>query len=442
MNKIYFVGCGGVGYALLEIFKKEKLYRKCKYVIIDPRTPLDLLYVMEGLDYEFLKVAMTRDNCKELLRDVDENTFVVNVSVDVDSLMILQVSKEKNAWYIDTSLEQYPDDEVLDPHDITSYRQFKRSNLYHQNLEAFKLMKGKGCRKTRAVSAGMNPGFINEFVKKSLKEYAKHVGKRLTKNNWAKLAHDCGLKEIQCVEYDSQKMKEQARSTPKRFIGTWSCIGLQEEAKEMVMLSLNNEDIADMERAGYKLIKPTEGGDTHIRFIPERGMNMKRRSVALDENGNPFEFEGSLIHHAEIISMSDFFTYRGDAPTIMYVYRTCDESLKSLEVFKERGYKNLTQYLVVRNDDVESGCDSIGALLVFKNGDRYIGATISGKQDAERMGFKSGATTIQVAGFMNAVIKWSLLHPMEGLNNTETIPHEYIFKHASKYAGKLVFKKL
>jgi len=126
----------------------------------------------------------------------------------------------------------------------------------------------------------------------------------------------------------------------------------------------------------------------------------------------------------------------------MYVYRPCDEALKSLEYFRENNYKPLPDYDVVRNDAVISGADSIGALLHFVNGDKYIGATIMGKEDVQKLGLKSGATTIQVAGFMNAVIKWILLNPNSGLNNAETIPHKFIFKHASRYAGKIIFKEI
>ena len=439
IDKIFFIGCGAVGYCLLEIFKKEKAFYDCYFIIIEPKQIIDIEYVMENRNYKHIKNGVSRSNYKKLLSNLDSNSYIINVSVNVDSIMLLEYAKQCGAFYIDTSLEQYQDFVKLPVDKITKYEQFKQNNLYHQNLVAEDLLKNS--KKTRIVSGGMNPGFINEYAKKALKEYAKLKGKRLVKGNYAKLGYELGLTEIQVVEYDTQKLK--IHSTPNKFVSTWSAIGFQEEASDLVMLSLNNDDIENMEQAGYNLIKPTEGNkDTHIRFIAERGMNMTRQSIAIDDKGKPFKYTGYLIPHAEIITMSEFFQYKGNAPSIMYIYRPCDEGIKGLNYFRENNYKILEEEYVVRNKDIISGWDSIGALLHFKNGDRYIGATICGKQDADKLGFKSGATTMQVGGFMYGAIKWALLNPNKGLNNAETIPHKFIFKHGSKYMGKSVFKIL
>jgi len=437
IDKIFFIGCGAVGYCLLEIFKKEKAFYNCFITIIEPKDIEDIEYVMQNKNYKHIKKGMSRNNYKKLLSNLDNKSYIINVSVNVDSIMLLEYAKQCQSFYIDTSLEQYQDFVKLPIDKITKYEQFKQNNLYHQNLQAEKLLKDS--RKTRIVSGGMNPGFINEYAKKALKEYAKLKGKRLIKGNYAKLGYELGLTEIQVVEYDSQKLK--IHSTPNKFVSTWSAIGFQEEASDLIMLSLNNDDIESMEQAGYNLIKPTEGDkDTHIRFIAERGMNMTRQSIAIDDKGKPFKYTGYLIPHAEIITMSEFFQYKGNAPSIMYIYRPCDEGINGLNYFRKNNYNILKEEYVVRNKDIVSGWDSIGALLYFKNGDKYIGATICGKKNADKLEFKSGATTMQVGGFMYGAIKWALLNPNKGLNNAETIPHKFIFKHGSRYMGKSIFK--
>jgi homospermidine synthase len=431
MNHIFFIGCGGVGYCLLEVFNKENLFYECAITIIEPREIDDLKYVMKNRKYEHIKEELTRTNYKKLLK-VDKHSYIINVSVNVDSIMLLKHAKKCNSWYIDTSLEQYQDFTHLPIEKITKYNEFKKNNLYHQNLEAFKAI-GKS-QKTRLISSGMNPAFINEYGKRALVEYAKLHSKKLEHGNYAKLGHELGLYEIQVVEYDSQKML--VKSTPDKFVSDWSPYGLMEEASDTVMLSLNNHDIEKLEKEGYNLIKPDEGAkNTHIRFIAQRGMNMKRESITLDDKGKPFKFDGIMIPHAEIITMSEFFTYKGDSPTIMYIYRPCDEALRGLQYFKDNDYKILPDFLTVRNKDVISGWDSICCLLKFKNGDQFIGGTICGKKDAKRMGFKSNATTIQVAGFMIGAICWSLENPKEGLNNAETVPNAYIFEKGEKYMG-------
>jgi homospermidine synthase len=258
--------------------------------------------------------------------------------------------------------------------------------------------------------------------------------------HYGKLAHDCGLEEIQIVEYDTQKLK--VKSTPSKFVNVWSSMGFTEEALDLALLSLNNHDLKKYKQE-FKLIKPTEGNkDTHIRFIPERGMNLIRKSIALDDNGEPFHYKGMLIPHAETITMSEFFSYKGDAPSIMYIYRPCDEAIKALEYIRQNNYKPLKDWQVVRNKDIISGWDSVCCLLKFKNGRQWIGGTILGKKDINKMKFKSGATTIQVAAFMNASIKWMLANPNEGLLQAENVPNAFIFENANKYLGLSIVREI
>jgi homospermidine synthase len=439
MNQIVMIGCGGVGFCLLEVFKKEVLYYECKFVIIEPKKVIeDLDEVMKGRNYIHIKKAITKENHLDILSCVDSHTFIINVSVNVDSIMLLELAKVKNAWYIDTSIEQYQDFVHTPIDQIKVYSQFEKNNLYHQNLEAFKVI-GKS-KKTRIVSGGMNPAMINEYAKKALNLYAESKGKKLENGDYAKLGHELGLKEILVVEYDSQVLK--VKSTKDKFVNTWSSIGFQEEAEDLVMLSLNNGDLKKLGKT-FDLIKPNEGSKgTHIRFIPKRGMDMVRETIGMDYDGKPFKFTGMLIPHAEIITMSDFFTYKGNAPSIMYIYRPCDEAIKSLEFFKKNDYEELPKEIVVRGKDISKGWDSIGALLTFSNGDIFGGWTVCSIQDAKKLGFKSGPTCLQVCGFMVGAIKWALLNPKKGLNNAETIPHKFIFKHGSKYMGKEFFCKI
>jgi homospermidine synthase len=441
ISNIVMVGCGGVGFCLLELFKLEKLYANIPYFIVEPRDIPDLEEVMTGRKYKHLKGGITVENCRRILSpNLDENSLLVNLSVNVDSIMLLKLCKDKGAHYIDASLEQYEPLFHADPENVERYEQFRDNNLFHQNIKAMETV--GNTRKTRIISCGANPYGVNQFFKEALIRYGKTRGKRLIKGNYAKLAHELGLKEIQVVEYDSQKLKVHA--TPEKFINTWSSIGFQEEASDNVMFSLNNEDEKDLSEHGLKLIKPKEKGfeDTHIRFLPSRGMNMVRDSIALDRKGNAFNYTGFCIPHAEIITLSEFLQYRGNAPTCMYVYRPSDEAIKSLGYFKDANYKNLPDFEVVRNADVIEGDDSIGALLTFENGDRYGGWTVCGQEDVKRLGIRSNATCCQVAGYMLASIKYIIKNRLKGINNAETIPHKFILKYAEPYLGKIFFKKV
>jgi len=439
ISKIYFIGCGGVAFATLEIFKKENLYYDCEFVIIEPKPHIpDLEWVMKGRKYKHVQEAITPANHKKLLKDISADTFVINLSVNVDSIMLVKYTKEKKALYIDTSLEQYWDFVKVPVDEITKYDQFKKNNLFEQQLVIEREM-GKS-KATTCLSCGFNPGYVSEFAKRALVEYAKTKGKKLEKNNYAKLGHELGLRRIQVVEYDTQQLR--THSTAQKFVNTWSAVGLQEEGTDLIMLSLCNQDMADLERDGVKLIKPTGDPSTHIRFIPQRGMDGFCKGKTLDYDGKPFDYTGMFIPHQEIITLSDFFSYKGDAPSVMYIYRPCNEALAGLEFVRKNNYEMLKDERVVRADEIISGYDSIGSLLTFENGDQYGGWTVCSIDDAKKMHFKSGPTMVQVASFVSSVVAWSILHSKAGLIYPEDIDYDYIFNRSEKYLGKVYFKSL
>lgn len=438
-NKIFILGIGGVGYCLLEIFNLEKLYKGYEFTLIEPRKIEGLDSVMKGRKWKLINEAMTRENYKRILSGLDNKSILINVSINVDSIMLIKLCSEVGAHYIDTSLEQYIDYIQVPVEEINDYSQFKRNNLFHQNIEAIKA--NSSSRKTKCISSGMNPGLISTLTKQSLVEYARVMGKKLVKGNYAKLAHDLGLEEIRIVETDTQELK--IKPSKRLFVNTWSCIGLQEEAGDLVMMSLNKADEDKLIEQGYKLITPDEYKDTRIRFVAGmRGMDMMTKSVNIDEKGRVFEYVGRCIPHAEIITLSQFLQYKGDSPTIFYSYKVSDETDKSLEYFKANNYHNLPEWQVVRNKDIDGGYDIIGSLLRFKNGDKFGGWTVLGDEDVKKLGIQSGATPLQVVAFINAVVKWIKANPYKGINNSETIPKKYIWKHAKKYLGKLIFKKI
>jgi len=301
----------------------------------------------------------------------------------------------------------------------------------------------KSTKKSRFINCGFNPGCIQSFFKLGLKEYAKTRHKKLIKGNYARLAHELGLKEVIISEYDSQKSKS-IKSTPKKFVNTWSCVGYELEAADHAMLSLSNAEIAAMEADGIRLIAPDEGNAQNIRFLEDLGMDVERESITLDDKGNPFEFKGALIPHAEIASMSEFLSYNGDAPSIMYIYRSCDESLEGLKYLRENKYHPLKDFHVLELDEIEpGGYDSIGALMTFENGDKIWCGSVLDTEQVRKLGFRvANPTGVQVAGFLHANIAFIMENPKYGLNTAETIPHRELFLDFADFMGSMMYRRL
>jgi homospermidine synthase len=448
MDQFIWVGYGAVAYGLTEIMNREKSYQNTKFIVIEPRD-IKTNGRYEALIHRkpvWLKEYVTRENCDEIFDPImTSKTTLINLSVDVDSIMLLKKAKQYKALYIDTSLENYDDSER--PHKVgTDYKEIRDNTLYYRQLLADKVM--KNVERTSVLSFGFNPGIIGLYMLKSLVEYAKLKRPEVLKGfkgDYAKLAHDLKCEELLVAEYDSQKTK--LKPNINLFINSWSAVGYQLEAVDNCMLNLSNADIDHYTKAGVKLIKPTEEEDTHIRFLAERGMDVFRPCIGLDYDGEPFKYESRLIPHMEIASVGRYLTYNGDCPSIMYCYRSSDVSQQSLGFLEKNNYELLKDDYVMWAKDIEpKGYDSIGALCKFRceNGkqDVFWGGSVISIEDSRAMGFKSGCTVIQVAGSMNAALKWVLKNQEEGLTNPEEIPYDFIFKAAKPYMGREYFKLL
>ena len=105
---------------------------------------------MEGRHYTHIKDAMSQENYKALLAPITSKTFVINVSVSVDSIEVMRFAGDRGSWYIDTSIEQYENNNSVPTHEITKYSQFKLNTLYHQQQRAENIMKKSN--KTRLTS--------------------------------------------------------------------------------------------------------------------------------------------------------------------------------------------------------------------------------------------------------------------------------------------------
>lgn len=433
INKFIWIGYGSIAKSLQELFNLEKLYYDIPYIIIDPLPPTHT-ELFDNRDVKYIQKAITPENYKRLLKDADDKTLIIDLSVNVDTIMLLKWCKLKGSFYINTSIENYESAHKKHTGDLT-YDDIKENTLLHREILAEEVM--EGTTKSRFLNVGFNPGAIQAFFKRGIREYAKMKGKKIIKGNYAKLAKDLGLKEVIIAEYDSQKTNIKPRRN--KFINSWSANGYMLEATDEVMLSLNDEDLKKIKT---KVIIPNEGNAPNIRFLPDRGMNVERDSITLDHNGKPFTYTGMLIPHAEIYSLSEFLYPH--SPTIMYVYRSCDASLKSLDNLRKNDYKPLPNYHVLELDDITNdGWDSIGALMTFENGEKMWCGSVLSVSDTKKLGFKiANPTGVQVAGFLYACIDYMFKHPKEGLQESEDIHHKELFKLADKYMGNMYCKMI
>ena len=434
IKKFYMIGFGLVATALLEVFNLENAYRDVDFIVIEPEPIKYDLF--NDRKCKHIREYLTQENIDELLKDANNNTLIIDLTVETDSIMIIKKSKEVGAFYVNTSIENWEDFDDSN-RDLDDYNKFKKSTLYFRQKQVEKLL--KDTKKTRIVNFGMNPGGISEIAKFTIREYAKYRNMKLVDGDYAKLVFDLNLYKILICEYDNTKTNIKHRDDT--FYNNWSPLGLTSEGLDNVMISVSKKQEQEMIDNGEKLIKPDKG-NTRIRFLPTRAIDLTDIGICYDNREELIEFNGYLIPHAEIVSLSNFLMYKGDSPTCYYIYKPCEDACESVEKLKKNDYKPLDNFYCIEQKDIINNCfDSIGVLLVAENGDHFWGGTILDMDYVKKLGIAySTPTTIQVAGWLFSCIRYMIKYQNIGLNEAETMKSRELMKNAEKYMGKILYK--
>ena len=124
--------------------------------------------------------------------------FVVNLSVDVSSVALIRLCRELNALYIDTCIEPWAGGYV-----DAGVPLAQRTN-YALREEVRKI---RGGGPTAVVAHGANPGMVSHLFKSALVRLAADMGHTVapaTREDWANLAMQLGVKGIHIAERDTQ----------------------------------------------------------------------------------------------------------------------------------------------------------------------------------------------------------------------------------------------
>ena len=426
-GRLVFLGFGSIGQGTLPLILRHIDMPKDRISIItaDDRG----LATAQDLGVIHRIEPLTRENYQRILGDLlQPGDFLVNVSVDVSSIALIEVCQARDVLYIDTCIEPWPGG-----YTDTSLSPSLRSN-YALRENALKL-RDNGKPTTALLTHGANPGMVSHFVKQALVNIAKDLGETVTipqtREAWAGLAHHLGVKVIHIAERDTQVAAE-----PKPrgvFVNTWSIDGFCSEGMQPAEL----------------------GWGSHEKALPADGRRHefgRGSSIYLLRNGastrvrtwTPMEgpFHGFLITHGESITISDYLTVRqGDTvvyrPTVHYAYHPCDDAVLSVHEFAGKNWiQQEEQQLIV--DEVISGVDELGVLLAgHKKGAYWFGSQLSIEETRELVPYNN-ATSLQVCVAVLAGIVWAIENPTAGVVEPEDMDFERAMEIMLPYLGPVV----
>ncbi len=427
-GRLVIIGFGTIGQGVLPLILRHIDIKPSRITIVTAED----WGGEEAADYgiRFVVEPLTVDNYRRILEPIiREGDFILNLSVEVSSLALIELAQERGALYLDTCIEPWPGG-YTDP----TKPQAERTN-YSLREQAMALKAKHPGGPTAILTHGANPGMVSHFVKQALLDIAGDTGIETDvpadRMGWAKLAQTLGVKVIHIAERDTQKSSQRKRAG--EFVNTWSIDGFVGEGCQPAELGWGSHEktlpadgngFSTGSRAAIYLSRP--GASTRVRtWTPKSG-----------------PFHAFLITHSEAISIAAHLTVgEGDTPeyrpTVHYSYHPCDDAVLSVHELAGRNWKQQPEQRLLMEDIVE-GIDELGVLLMgHARGAYWFGSQLS-IGEARRHVPHNNATSLQVTSAVLAGMVWALRHPKQGIVEADDMDFREVLEIQMPYLGPVV----
>ncbi len=427
-GRLVVVGFGSIGQGVLPLILRHVDMPRDRISIVTAEARGT--EIARDLGVSFRETALTRDNYREVLTPLlGPGDFLLNLSVDVSSVALVDFAQARGAFYLDTCIEPWAGG-YTDPRLTPS----QRSN-YALRESALALAPRYAGGPTAVLTHGANPGLVSHFVKDALLAIARDtgVGTEMPRDRrgWASLARDLGVKVIHVAERDTQAARvNKARG---EFVNTWSIDGFVGEGSQPAELGWGSH-----ERHFPEDGKRHEFGCDAAIYLMRPGAGTRVRSWTPLEGA----YQGFLVTHNESISIADYYTLReGDAvayrPTVHYAYHPCDDAVLSLHELAGRNWQ-LQPRKRLMMDEIASGIDELGVLLMgHARGAFWYGSRLS-IDEARRLVPYNNATSLQVTAAVLAGLIWAIENPRAGVVEADQMDHARVMEISRPYLGEMV----
>lgn len=444
------IGFGCLGQGVIPLLFKHLGIKSSQLTIItaDPIHNIDDINqqaIIQEFELKILVSPLTEQNYQKILKPlVNQNDFILNLSVAVSSAALIELAKKQKALYLDTCIEPW-----AGGYNYTAYDNIyectnhaMRSKVVNTNShQAHQAHQTTNNNPTAILCQGANPGLISQFVKQALLNIAQDnnlnmqpASQPTSQQDWALLAQKLNIKTIHIAERDTQTTNLQQKKSNnynKFFYNTWSVDGFLSEGTQPAELSFGT----------HENHFPSDGnhcaGDKNIIYLNRPGLSTKVRTWTPSYGA----FHGYLITHNEIISLSKFLRITENnqtvyCPTIHYSYRPCDDAIYSIQQLQYNEYKPQEKTKVLQAEIID-GYDELGVLLMGnQKGAYWYGSRLS-IQEARQLCKFNSATSLQVVAGVIAGMIWAIENPNRGIIEPEQLDHDRIMEIASPYLGKL-----
>jgi homospermidine synthase len=371
---------------------------------------------------------LNRGNYREVLSEtLGRGDFLLNLSVDVSSVALVQACREIGALYLDTCVEPWAGG-YTDP----SLTPSQRSN--YALRESALALSGSG-GPTAVMTHGANPGLVSHFVKRALLNIARDTnvttGVPTSRAEWASLSQALGVKVIHIAERDTQTASIDKQ--PGEFVNTWSIDGFVGEGCQPAELGWGT----------HEALMPVDGcrhdfGSDAAIYLMRPGASTRVRTWT--PKAGPIH--GFLITHNESISLADYYSviengavrYR---PTAHYAYHPCDDAVLSVHELAGLNWRQQAQQRLMM-DEIQSGVDELGVLLMGHAKTAYWYGSVLSIEQARALAPHNNATSLQVTAAVLGGLVWAIENPSAGVVEPDHLDHERVLAVAEPYLGDVV----
>jgi homospermidine synthase len=439
-NKILFVGYGAVAQCTLPILAKCVQVPPKNITVIDFEDRAEILKPWTDRGVTFVRNRVTKENLGTLLGQyLSAGDLLIDLAWNIECTEILQWCHDRGVLYVNTSVE------LWDPYAGAATQHPTQRTLYWRHMRIRELKAGwKEPGPTAVLEHGANPGLISHFTKQGLIDIgeraiadkkvtgkqAEEIRQLILDRAFNRLAMTLGVKVIHCSERDTQ-----ITDKPKQvdeFVNTWSVEGFREEGTTTAEMGWGTHE-KELPPLAYT---HSEGPGNQI-CLARMGINTWVVSWVPD-----YCIRGMVVRHGEAFTISDHLTVWKDGkavyrPTVHYAYCPCDCAIASLNELRGYDYR-LPQRQRIMNDEITSGSDILGALLMGHAYNAWwIGSDLS-IEESRRLVPHQNATTMQVAVSVVAAGVWMIQNPRMGVCVPDDLPHDVVLDISKPYLGRFI----
>lgn len=426
-GKIIFIGFGSIAKGVLPLFLRHLPLTpdRIRIIAADP----DNEEIASRYNIPYHQIRLTESNYRPVLEPLlEKGDFLVNLSVFVSSIALIELCREKEVLYIDTSIEPWEGG-----YTDTSASASARSN-YALREAALEFGRKNPGGPTAIVCQGANPGMVSGFLKQALLNVAKDNGidaRPATREDWATLARQLDIRVIHVAERDTQNTS--VRKKRNEFVNTWSIDGFIGEGLQPAELGWGTHEKHWPKDAGTHSF-----GCQAAIYLNQPGAATQVRSWTPMEG----PYHGFLITHSESISIADYLTVRENGevvyrPTVHYAYHPSDDAVLSVHELAGKNWQEQSVKRLMR-DEIEEGVDELGVLLMGNPKGVYWYGSHLGIDEARKSAPYNNATSLQVAAGVLAGVIWAIRNPGLGVIEPDDIDHETMLEIARPYLGEVI----